>query len=246
MKYLIKADLCILFRIPISLFFNVFFPIFIATIMILTVGEIEIGSGFTFVDKYYLIGLTFGIAPLTLISLPISISEIFNNGILERLYLFNVDAKKVLFSQVIVHFINAIFEMVVITIYLNILFGLSFEYTEILQIFALYSLVSLAMISLGLLVGLILPNKETAQSVGLVIMFSFLMLIGGFGDTSNLPQILQDISSYIPLNLLSNEYLNAIINGSQIPNEAYIINILYVVICGFISFVIVKKKFKKL
>lgn len=246
MKYLIIADIKVLFRIPIALFFNIFFPLFISTLMIAMVGNVDIGNGMNFADKYYLIGLAFGVAPLTLISLPISISDMFNSGILERYHLFNVNIKKVIFSQIIVYFFLSIFEYLLITIYLYVFFSLSYNCQQILFIFSIYILVCFSMILLGICLGLLLKNKETAQSIGLVLMFLFLMLIGGFGDLSNLPNIFTDIAKVIPLNILTQNTLNVLINGEQLPSSSYTILIVYILLFSAIDIFLINKRFKKI
>lgn len=244
MRYSITADLKVMFRIPIALFFNLFFPIFISTIMIGLIGNIDIGNGLKFADKYFLIGLGYGLAPLALISLPIAISDMFNSGILERYYLFNLDLKKVICSQLIVYYILSICQFLIIYGYLELVFSLTFNLHQMVSILLIYSVTSLSMIMLGVTIGLLLPNKESAQSIGLILMFLTLFLMGGFGDLDRLPALFTTLASLLSINVLTQDVLVALYDGQNLSNISLMVPAIYILVLGLINLVLIRIKFK--
>ncbi|NGC34405.1 ABC transporter permease, partial [Staphylococcus aureus] len=51
------------FRVPISVFFSLIFPIIMIIVIILSYGNFSIGNGRHFIDKYFLISTSIGLLP---------------------------------------------------------------------------------------------------------------------------------------------------------------------------------------
>lgn len=85
------------FRVPISVFFSLIFPIIMIIVIILSYGNFSIGNGRHFIDKYFLISTSIGLLPIAFISFPIWLSESIENETLKRLKYFevNIDRKSV-------------------------------------------------------------------------------------------------------------------------------------------------------
>ncbi|NGC74371.1 ABC transporter permease, partial [Staphylococcus aureus] len=79
------------FRVPISVFFSLIFPIIMIIVIILSYGNFSIGNGRHFIDKYFLISTSIGLLPIAFISFPIWLSESIENETLKRLKYFEVN-----------------------------------------------------------------------------------------------------------------------------------------------------------
>lgn len=88
MRTYLFIDLKIMFRIPLSIFFSIAYPILMMIIIMFSYGNISIGNGYYLIDKYFLIAIGMGILPLALISFPMWIGNSFENKSIERLNFF--------------------------------------------------------------------------------------------------------------------------------------------------------------
>lgn len=239
------VDFKILFRIPIVVFFNNVFPLFLATIMLISIGNIDIGNGYNFSDKYYLIALSLGIAPLAMVSFAISISELFSSGILERLYLFGVKRKNIIISQFIIHIMVSFIQLIITTIYLKLFFSLNLpNITYSLTFILTYMLTLISMLSIGLLIGLLFKNKDIVQVISMGVMFIVLLLIGGFGTYDQLPEVIVKVSKLIPLTYLAQNSFEIYSQNQYFINNQIVVSILYLIIITPISILLINKKIK--
>ncbi|HHE7641489.1 TPA: ABC transporter permease, partial [Staphylococcus aureus] len=89
------------FRVPISVFFSLIFPIIMIIVIILSYGNFSIGNGRHFIDKYFLISTSIGLLPIAFISFPIWLSESIENETLKRLKYFEVNISSLIVSNII-------------------------------------------------------------------------------------------------------------------------------------------------
>ncbi len=242
---LIYCDLITLFRIPLVFFFNNLFPLVMATVMILTIGNVDIDNGYHFVDKYFLISLVIALTPLTVISFPMAITSLTQDKLLERYYLFGIKINKILFSQIVVHFFLGIVEFFLVFIYLFIFFNLKVPNIQyFLSLLLSYILVLISMLTFGLTLGILIKRRELMQIVGISIMFIIFFLVGVFGSTDSLPNILKEISSFMPLKYLSQDSFKIWFGQDIIVNKLIYLSLIWAIIFSFINFILVKKKYK--
>ncbi|EGP9679228.1 ABC transporter permease, partial [Listeria monocytogenes] len=81
------------FRIPVSVFFSLLFPLIMMFAMVTSYGNFDIGEGYHFVDKYFLISTGMGMLPIALISFPIWLGESVQNKSYKRLEYFGLSAQ---------------------------------------------------------------------------------------------------------------------------------------------------------
>lgn len=86
-------DIKILLRIPMALFFTLIFPILMMVIMMISLGNINIGNGFHLIDKYFMVAIGMGILPLTFVSFPMWIGSSLKSKSWQRMNFFGVDTK---------------------------------------------------------------------------------------------------------------------------------------------------------
>lgn len=219
----IRIDLKMLFRVPLSIFFTLIFPIIIMLIMVISYGNIEIGDGAKLIDKYMLITIGMGIAPLTLISLPLWIGNSSDQNYLKRLIYLHVDLKKIIISNIIAHFIIGLLGIVINIIVAYTLFGLKFPSVQyFLSYFLQVSLCLLIMMLVGAVLGFTIKNSQILMPLGLVLTFIVYMFSGAFVDYSQLPEMFIQISNYIPLKYIMNDSFNTWVQKNIWP-EGYIL-----------------------
>ncbi len=84
----LRVDIKVLFRIPLSVFFTLGYPIMMMFIIVGSYGNVEIGNGLHLIDKYFLITIGMGLLPLTLISFPTWIASSIEDNSLKRMQYF--------------------------------------------------------------------------------------------------------------------------------------------------------------
>jgi len=204
--YSIWVDIKLIFRIPVSVFFTLGFPIVLMVIMLISYGNPEIGENLRLVDKYFLITAGMGIAPLTLLSLPMWIGNSIERSYLRRLRYFGVNLGRVALSNLIAHIFIGILGILLNFIVAATFFHLSlpsFEYiiAYFLQVF--YCLLSFMVI--GSILGLLVKQPAIIMPLGLLLMFVTFMLCGGFLNYNDLPDGMRAVSDFIPLKYAMND-----------------------------------------
>lgn len=137
------------FRVPISVFFSLIFPIIMIIVIILSYGNFSIGNGRHFIDKYFLISTSIGLLPIAFISFPIWLSESIENETLKRLKYFEVNISSLIVSNIISYCFLAIFSVILNIIIGKVFFSLTLPNTQyfiafFFQIF--YNIIALLMI----------------------------------------------------------------------------------------------------
>ena len=245
LKRLIYCDLKTVLRIPIAVFFSNIFPLVMASILIFSIGNIHLFEDYYFVDKYYSIALVIGILPLSLISLPMSITNLNQTKLLERYYLHGIKPTKVVSSILIVHFILGIFEFLLITIFLKIVFGLNIPGFEFfLSLLINYSIVLLVMLLVGLLLGIIINRREITQVVGISLMFLLFFICGIFGDFTNLPSSIQFVGELIPIKYLAVDSFNIISEQLLVIDKFYLLSLVWIILFALLNFALLKRTYK--
>lgn len=227
------------FRVPISLFFSLGFPILMMTVMMISFGNFSIGDGYKFIDKYFLISTSIGLIPLAFISFPIDIGEKLTNGTLTRLKYFSVNVKGLLVADILSYLI-----MSIISISLNIIVATIFWQLKIpsLQYFIsfiiqlIFGVVGLLLI--GAIIALLLKNPKILMPFGIIILFITYMFIGVFIQYSQLPSALTKISEYMPIKYITNDFYNIWSQKELFNHHFLFLNTLLVIIGGVILIII--------
>lgn len=100
MAYKLWLSLKTQFRVPISIFFTLLFPLVMMVTMVLSYGNFSIGNGLHFIDKYFLISSSIGLLPLTLISFPTFLTELVEKKQQNASIYFGVNIRAMLLALV--------------------------------------------------------------------------------------------------------------------------------------------------
>lgn len=219
-------DLKIMFRIPLSIFFSIAYPILMMIIIMFSYGNISIGNGYYLIDKYFLIAIGMGILPLALISFPMWIGNSFENKSIERLNFFGVNTSKMFVGDVLAHFILAMISMAI-----NILVAFLFwrlKFPSIGHFLSFIIQYFIAMI-IGGIFAYVFKNPQIL-TLGLVVMFVLYMFCGVFISIDQMAQLFRNISSYLPIKYAMNDFFDIWTMEKFLDKDFLLISAVYLVI----------------
>ncbi|XOQ44970.1 MAG: ABC-2 type transporter [Clostridium sp.] len=241
MKDYIWIDLKIMFRIPLSVFFSLIYPIIMMFIIILSYGNIPIGNGYHLVDKYFMIAIGMGILPLTIISYPMWMGNSLENNSLDRLNFFGIKTSKVLIGDIIAHIILSIFSMAIDILVAWIAFGLQFpDFSHFIAFLIQYILAVITALMLGGVVALLFQNTQILMPFGLVVMFAAYMFCGVFITFDQMPDAFKKIASYIPMKYAMNDFFDIWTKKIYWDRTFLILSAIYMVILGVVLTILLK------
>ncbi|WP_192947823.1 MULTISPECIES: ABC transporter permease [unclassified Staphylococcus] len=231
------------FRVPISVFFSLIFPIIMMLVIIMSYGNFNIGNGRHFIDKYFLISTSIGLLPIAFISFPIWLSESIENDTLKRLKYFDVNISSLIISNIISYCFLAIFSVVLNIIIGKVFFSLILPSTQyfitfFLQIF--YNIIALLMV--GTFLALLIKKSKILLPFGMILLFLTYMIIGVFVQYGELPNVLKEIGNWIPIKYATNDFYSIWTNEYMWDLSFLKINSLYILVTGALSLFIYKFK----
>ena len=246
MKNYLFIDLKIMFRIPLSVFFSVVYPILMMFIIILSYGNISIGDGYYLIDKYFMIAIGMGILPLTLISFPMWLANSFENNSIERLNFFGVKTSKIFIGDVLSHLVLACITTTINILFAYVVFGLRFPRIDYLLAFLLqYAIAVIVAMIIGGVFALMFKNTQILMPFGLVVMFVLYMFCGVFISFEEMPSFFQKVADILPIKYAMNDFFDICI-GKIYWNKSFLIlsAIYFIVGCTLIFIIIVRGRDK--
>jgi ABC-2 type transport system permease protein len=179
---LVQAELKLMMRDPLVLTFVVAFPIVTMLIIGGAFGT-QPDQAFDFVNPahwYVASYLTVVIAAMGLVMLPVHLASYRERGVLRRFAAAGFPRWSFPISQLIV--------------------GLATTTVSC----ALLALGSIAFVSLGVVLGSVLPSARSAQAVGLLIFFPSFLLGAGGPPPHVMGSVVRQVAAPLPLTLLTN------------------------------------------
>ena len=209
MRTYLFIDLKIMFRIPLSIFFSIAYPILMMIIIMFSYGNISIGNGYYLIDKFFLIAIGMGILPLSLISFPMWIGNSFENKSIERLNFFGVNTSKMFVGDVLAHFILAMISMAINILVAFLFWRLKFpSIGHFLSFIIQYFIAIVIAMIIGGIFAYVFKNPQILMTLGLVVMFVLYMFCGVFISIDQMPQLFRNISSYLPIKYAMNDFFD--------------------------------------
>ena len=209
MRTYLFIDLKIMFRIPLSIFFSIAYPILMMIIIMFSYGNISIGNGYYLIDKYFLIAIGMGILPLALISFPMWIGNSFENKSIERLNFFGVNTSKMFVGDVLAHFILAMISMAINILVAFLFWRLKFpSIGHFLSFIIQYFIAIVIAMIIGGIFAYVFKNPQILMTLGLVVMFVLYMFCDVFISIDQMPQLFRNISSYLPIKYAMNDFFD--------------------------------------
>lgn len=240
------TNIKIIFRIPLSVFFSIVYPLLMMVIIILSYGNEAIGDGYHLIDKYFLVTIGMGILPLTLISFPIWLASSIENSSLKRMQYFRVNFVNIITADILAHFsiaILSIFSNILVAFFVfqlklpGVLYFISF--------IAHYILALIVFMLLGGFLALIFKKTQILMPLGLVLMFMLYMFCGAFISYEELPSFIKELSSYIPMKYAMNDFFSIWNTTHLFESQFLVVSGIYIIIFLVGIVITYKRGFKR-
>ncbi|MFL2117792.1 ABC transporter permease [Marinilactibacillus psychrotolerans] len=195
------------FRIPISIFFSLLFPLIMMFAMVTSYGNFDIGNGYHFVDKYFLISTGMGMLPISLISFPIWLGESLQNQSYKRLEYFGLKSHHMVISDVFSYVLLTTLSILANIVFGFIVYGLNIPSVGYLFAYVIQCLYcNLIFLLFGAIIALLVKNTRILMPAGMVLLFSSYIFTGAFSSFSDLPETFQSIGRFIPMKYVMNDF----------------------------------------
>src|SRR5262245_28755401 len=198
-RRLLTSELRLLLREPLVLAFVFAFPV----ITVLVLGGVFDKNDESFegaLPSDFYIAAYFGIVvgPVGLIMLPVHIASYREAGVLRRYDAAGFPHWAFPVSQVVMGALFIGIGAVILLATAAIAYGLP-AVDDVPRTIAGITVGSLMFISIGVLLGIVLPNARSAQAVGLLLFLPMFLLAGGGPPPDAMSPLMNDIASALPL-----------------------------------------------
>ncbi len=199
------VELKLITREPFTLLFVFAFPIIVLLVMAGVFGTeaAEEWQGTTPANYYAASYIATVIVALSLVGVPVHLASYRERGILRRLTASSVSAHAVLLSQLVVGFLLALAGSVALILSASLIYDVEAP-VSIGGVAVSFTLGALSLVTLGLLLGAVMPTARSAQAVGLGLFFPMWMLSGTGPPREVMTGTMQAISDVLPMTRLVN------------------------------------------
>lgn len=187
-------------REPIGVFFTLAFPLMLLFIF----GSIYGNEPSDFLGGYGSIDLSVPgyigmiIGTIGMISLPISLSNYREQGVLRRLQATPLPSSIVLWSQVAVNVLMTALGSLLLVVSGFLVYDLRLPEASLSLVLAAL-LGGFSFLAVGFVLAGLLPTPRSAQAVGMALFYPMLFLSGAAMPRQILPETVRQISEFLPL-----------------------------------------------
>jgi ABC-2 type transport system permease protein len=202
---LVQAELRLMVRDPLVLTFVVAFPIVTMLIIGGAFGT-QPDRAFDFVNPahwYVASYLTVVIAAMGLVMLPVHLASYRERGVLRRFAAAGFPRWSFPISQLIVGLATTAVSCALLLLVAAPVYGIPPVHAW-WRVTAALALGSIAFVSLGVVLGSVLPSARSAQAVGLLIFFPSFLLGAGGPPPHVMGSVVRQVAGPLPLTLLTN------------------------------------------
>jgi ABC-2 type transport system permease protein len=198
-RRLLVSELRLLLREPLVLSFVFAFPV----LTMLVLGGVFDANDPAFegaLPSDYYVAAYFGvvIAAVGLIMLPVHIASYREAGVLRRFDAVGFPRWAFPLSQFVMGAVSVVIGAVLLLATAALTYGLP-GINDATRTATGIIAGSLAFISIGVLLGTVLPNARAAQGVGLLVFLPMFLLAGGGPPPGVMPPVMTDVASALPL-----------------------------------------------
>jgi ABC-2 type transport system permease protein len=186
-------------REPFTLVFVFMFPIVLVLVLSGVFGtEAEQEWGGTTPANYY-VGAYIAtvITALSLVSLPVHLASYRERGILRRFTASSVSAQTLLLAHLVVGLVLATMSAIALVTVDALVYDIEFPVSPLGMVVSFF-IGAASFITLGMLIGTLMPTARSAQAVGLGLFFPTYMLSGAGPPPEVMTSTMQSISDVLP------------------------------------------------
>ena len=182
----------------------VIFAICIPLVVLIILGVIygnkpaSPGADYTFLEQSFGALTTIAICAGGVMGLPLVVSDYRNRKILKRFKVTPVSPAMILAVQVAIYTIYSVASLILLYIVSALFFGFYMGGSRIAFLGG-YLLVMLSIFSIGMMVGGISPNSQTASVIASLLYFPMLIFSGATLPYEVMPSALQKVADILPL-----------------------------------------------
>ena len=182
----------------------VIFAICIPLVVLILLGVIygnkpvSPGAEYTFLEQSFGALTTIAICAGGVMGLPLVVSDYRNKKILKRFQVTPVSPGMILAVQVAIYTIYSVASLILLYIVSAVFWGFRME-GSIVAFLGSYLLVMLSIFSIGMMVGGISPNSQTAGVIASLLYFPMLIFSGATLPYEVMPEAMQKVVSILPL-----------------------------------------------
>ena len=202
---LVQAELKLMMRDPLVLTFVFAFPIVTMLIIGGAFGT-QPDQAFDFVNPahwYVASYLTVVIAAMGLVMLPVHLASYRERGVLRRFAAAGFPRWSFPISQLIVGLVTTTVSCALLLVVAAPVYGIPPLHAW-WRVTAALALGSIAFVSIGVVLGSVLPSARSAQAVGLLIFFPSFLLGAGGPPPHVMGSVVRQVAGPLPLTLLTN------------------------------------------
>lgn len=182
----------------------VIFAICIPLVVLIILGVIygnkpaSPGADYTFLEQSFGALTTIAVCAGGVMGLPLVVSDYRNRKILKRFKVTPVSSAMILAVQVVIYTIYSVASLILLYIVSVLFFGFHMG-GSMIAFFGGYLLVMLSIFSIGMMVGGISPNSQTASVIASLLYFPMLIFSGATLPYEVMPSALQKVADILPL-----------------------------------------------
>ncbi len=187
-------------REPIAAFFSMVFPLMLLFLFGSIYGNepSSLFGGHGLVDVYVPAYIALVIGTNGLLSLPITIANYRESGVLLRLQAAPLRPQAILLAEIAVNFLMTLVGALLLIVVGKLVYNLHFL-GDPFTMFVAFTLCCLSFFAFGFVLASLLPNARAVQIVGMVIFYPMLFLSGTAVPAQLLPKNLQNFAQFLPL-----------------------------------------------
>lgn len=179
------------------LIFGICFPIILATLFGYLLSKDDLAGASNFELSYAAV-ITIGVLATGVMGVPLTIADYRHRGILKRFQVTPVSPLQILFAQGLIQLSSALVSFIGVTLVYHLFFD--YELKGSWFVFLLtYIFVIIAMYSIGIFIGSVVPDQKSANVWSSITYFSMLLFSGATIPYEAMPRIFQWLMDIMPL-----------------------------------------------
>jgi ABC-2 type transport system permease protein len=198
---LTKTQSKVFLREPMAVFFGLVFP----ALLLVVIGTVFPGAtdpspdlgGRSLVDIYAPVSIALGLATVALSLLPATLGGERERGILRRLSTTPVHPRALVTAHLVVQLVVVTLATVAAILIGMLVFGISFPESPGWFVLS-YALGAVSLLSVGLLIGAVVPTANSGQAIGMLLYFPLLFFAGVYIPLEVMPAGVRTVSGYTP------------------------------------------------
>lgn len=199
-RAMLKNEMKLSLRDMNMVIFAICIPLVVLTIIGVIYGNKPAfdGAGYTFLEQSFGAVTTIAVCAGGVMGLPLVVSDYRNKKILKRFKVTPISPAMILAVQVVIYTIYSIASLILLYAVSAAFWGFRMAGSPVAFLGG-YALVMLSIFSIGMMVGGISPNSQTASVIASLLYFPMLIFSGATLPYEVMPRALQKIADILPL-----------------------------------------------